>query len=239
MDKVQRLPQNTFNAWGGVVPFVVNEGPGMFVANEGHEMLELDARRRIYDFVRDHPGTYLRKLARDLGMPLGTLEYHVHHLESSGLLSTRAAGRFKAFFVNDGMDRRDKDVLAWLRQRVPRGIVTALMLEPNLTHAELAQRLRIGASTLTFHAQRLVQAGIVQEARRGRSKEYSVVDRDRVADLLVRHRGSFLDRIVDQFAEVWLGLGPPRETAPVDDAATSPVPQEAPWHRRPAPELVP
>lgn len=176
------------------------------------ELLQLDARRRIYTHVERHPGVHMRQLARDLGMPLGTLEYHLHHLENAHILSTREDGRFKAYFVNDSMDRRDKDVLYWLRQRIPRRITASLLLHPGWTHRELMEHLGVGASTLTFHLKKLLTAVIVREERHGRMKRYWVIDEERVANALVRYRASFLDDLVDRFAEAWLEVGPPRET---------------------------
>lgn len=196
-------------------------------------MLELEARRRIYAYLETHPGTYMRKLARELRMPLGTLEYHLHHLERHALVSTRVAGRFKAYFPKDGMDRRDKDVLAWIRQAVPRRVVAALLLEPRLSHAELARRVSVGPSTLTFHVQKLLRAGLLLENRSGRRKEYQVVDPDRVANLLLEHRTTFLDHLIDQFAVIWAdlrghdALDEAMKSTEPDPAAAPPVPRRA------------
>ena len=179
--------------------------------SETHELLELDARRRIYRHIETHPGVHMRQLARDLTMPLGTLEYHLHHMESAGLLSTREEGRFKAYFTNEMMDRRDKDILYWLRQRIPRRISTALLLNPGWTHRDLIQDVGVGASTVTFHLKKLLNSQIVREERHGRMKRYWVVDPERVANVLIRYRQSFLDDLVDRFAEAWLGINRPEQ----------------------------
>lgn len=178
---------------------------------ETHALLELDARKRIYRHIEANPGVHMRQLSRDLEMPLGTLEYHLHHMESADLLSTREDGRFKAYFTNTMMDRRDKDVLYWLRQRIPRRISTALLLHPGWTHRDLIADVGVGASTVTFHIKKLLNAAIVREERHGRMKRYWVIDAERVANVLIRYRQSFLDDLVDRFAEAWLGINRPGE----------------------------
>jgi len=167
-----------------------SQGGEVRTADPRHQLLELENRQRIYEYVRKHPGTYLRQLARNLELALGTTEYHVEHLTNEGLLATRTAGKFKAFFVASDIDRRDTEVLTWLRQSVCRSILATLLREPHLSQSELAARLQLAKSTLAFHLRRLTAASIVLERRMGRSKRYEIAEPDRVAALLGRHGAS-------------------------------------------------
>lgn len=178
------------------------------ITSDAENLLELDGRRRIYDRVRRVPGTHLRQLQRDLALPLGTLEYHVHQMEKAGLLVTREDGRFKAFFVNDELDRRDRDFLYYLRQDMPRRIAMEIVSEPGISFQELSSRLPIGMSTLSFHLKKLRLASVVMEERDGPRKIYLCTDPERVRSLIVRYRSTFLDDVVDRFADAWLDLGP-------------------------------
>lgn len=170
-------------------------------------LLELETRRRIYEHVRRVPGLHLRALQRATGLPLGTVEYHLHQMERAGLVVTREEGRYKAYFPNDQLDRRDRDVLYYLRQDMPRRIALEIANRPGLTFRELAERLPIGESTLSFHLKKLRAAGLVDEQRQGREKAYSAVDGDRIRSLIVRYRATFLDDVVDRFAASWFSLG--------------------------------
>jgi predicted transcriptional regulator len=175
---------------------------------EQKRLLELGTRRRIYDHVRRVPGLHLRQIQRDLEMPMGTLEYHLHQMERAGLLVTREDGRFKAFYPNESLDRRDRDFLYYLRQEMPRRIALEIVDRPGVSFQELAHRLPIGASTLSFHLKKLRAGGVIEERRRGQKKCYHATDPDRIRHIIVRYRSTFVDEIVDRFADAWLDLGP-------------------------------
>lgn len=175
---------------------------------EPDSLLELATRRRIYQRLLAAPGTHLRQLQRDLDMPMGTLEYHLYQMERAGLLVVRDEGRFKAYFVEEGLDRRDRDILYYLRQRVPRRLAMEIANAPGITFQELAGRVGVGASTLSFHLKKLRRAGLVEERRIGAQKAYVCTDAQRVQSLVVRYRSSFVDAVVDRFADAWLDLGP-------------------------------
>ncbi|MBI2078262.1 MAG: helix-turn-helix domain-containing protein [Euryarchaeota archaeon] len=178
------------------------------MADEGKfRLLELENRRRIYEFLKEAPGTHLRALQRELSMPIGTLEYHLYQMEREGLLVTREDGRFKAYFTQENLDRRDRDFLYYLRQEMPRRIALEVANEPGVRFQALVGRLPISASTLSFHLKKLLHAEIVSEEPIGREKAYRCPDADRVKKLIVQYRATFVDDVVDRFADAWLNLG--------------------------------
>jgi DNA-binding transcriptional ArsR family regulator len=63
----------------------------------------------------------------------------------------------------------------------------------------MAQHLGVGPTTLNYHLAKLVEAGLVERRRDGRNSQYRLVDPASVLRLLITHRQSFLDRIVDGF----------------------------------------
>ena len=178
--------------------------------------LELETRRRIYQFLQKLPGAHMREIGRELAIPMGTLEYHLHYLVKANLLTTRQDPRYTRYFPTGELSRRDKDVLALLRQKVPRQIAAHLLLAPGSSHGALLEKFALAASTLSFHLKKLVAAGIVEQQKAGRENLYRVVEPDLVAKVLVQHRESFFDDVIDRFAEVWQGLEPrsPAEGAP-------------------------
>lgn len=174
-------------------------------------MLDLEARRRIVEHVRTAPGLHLRALAESLQMPVSTLEYHCYHLVKHGHLDTREAGGFKAFFPGQGIDRRDKDILALVRHEAPRRIATHLLLNPGATPGDLKETVGLSGPTLSFHLKKMRGGGLLREEAAGRTKRLYVVDSERVAGVLVTYRKSFVDDVVDRFSETWLALAPPVE----------------------------
>ena len=197
-------------------------------------VLDLEARRRIVRFVQESPGLHMRELASRLEMPVSTLEYHCYQLVKHGQLVTRESAGFKAFYPGEGMDRRDKDILYLVRHDAPRRVCSHLLLNPGATPKELREMLGVTGPTLTFHLNKLRGAGILREQPEGRTKRLYVEDPERVANLLVTYRRSFLDEAVDRFADAWLALSPPSLRK------AEPRPAEAPEEARgpdPQPDL--
>jgi predicted transcriptional regulator len=161
--------------------------------------LELDTRRRIYEHVARHPGKYLRELQRELGLAMGALEYHLDQLAAAHLVSVAHEAQ-KRFFPTD-MDRRDKPVLAFLRQKLPRRALLLVLRDGACPKARMLVELDLAPSTLNYHLRRLVDFGLLQADREGRDAVYRVTDAPRVVALLVAHRASLMDRMVDAFLE--------------------------------------
>ena len=181
---------------------------------EADEVLDLAARRRIVEHVRDNPGLHLRALAEALAMPVSTLEYHCYHLHKHGHLSVREEGAFKAFYPAEGLDRRDKDILYLVRHEAPRRICAHLLLNPGASPADLKPATGLSGPTLSFHLNKLRKAGLVRDEPAGRTKRLFVVDGERVATVLVTYRRSFVDDAVDRFSAAWLALSPPEKKGP-------------------------
>jgi predicted transcriptional regulator len=189
------------------------------MGTDADTVLDLASRRRIVEYVREHPGLHLRALAEALAMPVSTLEYHCYHLEKHGHLAVREGGGFKAFYPSEGMDRRDRDILYLVRHDAPRRICAHLLLHPGATPGDLKEVVKLSGPTLSFHLKKLRDAGIVQETPEGRTKRLAIVEPERVANLLVTYRASFVDDAVDRFASAWMALGPPVERKPADEGA--------------------
>ncbi|MEK6976191.1 MAG: helix-turn-helix domain-containing protein [Candidatus Thermoplasmatota archaeon] len=173
-------------------------------------VLDLEARRRIVDFVRANPGLHMRELASRLDMAVSTLEYHGYQLVKHGHLVTRESAGFKAYYPGEGMDRRDKDILYLVRHEAPRRICSHVLLNPGATPKGVREVLGMSAPTLSFHLNKLRTAGVLREEAAGRTKNLYVQDPERVANVLVTYRKSFLDDAVDRFAAAWLALAPPQ-----------------------------
>jgi predicted transcriptional regulator len=169
-------------------------------------LLALATRRRIYRRIQEAPGLHFRALQRDLSLSVGTLEYNLYQMERQGLVVVREEAGFKSYFPRDELDRRDRDVLHYLRQRTTRRLALEITEQPGIRFQELRARLGILPSALSHQLRRLVQAGIVEEERVGREKAYRCLEPERVRRLVVQYRATFLDQLVDRFAATWVDL---------------------------------
>ncbi len=130
---------------------------------------------------------------------MGALEYHLGQLQDAGLV-TVLQEEHKRFFPAE-MDRRDKRVLAMLRQRLARHALLVLLDEGETTKTRLTERLDVAPSTLQYHLQHLSEAGLVVAERSGREAVFRIADPEAVVRLLVSYRSSLVDRLVDSFLE--------------------------------------
>lgn len=169
------------------------------------EKLELETRRSIYDCIKEFPGIHLREIQRKLEMPMGLLEYHLLFLERNRLVSFEKEDRYKRFYPSKS-GIKNKAILSLLRQDIPRKIIILLLEGETARHGDLLGHLEISPSTLSFHLKKMVKAKVVHQEKKGRTRSYSVIDRETVIETLITYQDSFLDELVDRFAEMWLGI---------------------------------
>lgn len=157
------------------------------------DILSLDSRKRIYEFVETNSGSHLREIGRKCDLPLGTALYHLDRLESEGLLTVRRDGRYKRYFPAQGLGRRDKDYLSAFRHAVPRRIAVALLRTPLMTQRELCAAIGVSRSTLSFHVNSLIDRGIVRREPSRPENRYALEDAALTHGLLVRYADSLGD----------------------------------------------
>lgn len=168
-------------------------------------ILQLEARKRVFDAIKENPGIHMRGLERKTGIPMGTLRYHLRYLEKHDMISEKRSGRLVTYYPTASgfsVDAQDKKYLAILRQEIPRLIVLHLMMHPHTSHRDLKPHFMISPSTLSYHLKKLLDSGIIMKDTEGL---YYVTDEDRVAKVLITYRQSFVDAMVDSFVRFWEG----------------------------------
>ncbi len=66
---------------------------------------ELDPPRSlIMEYLRFNPGAHLRQMARDLGMSLGSLRWHLSVLERKGLVREKRKGNLTEFYPSEVLE---------------------------------------------------------------------------------------------------------------------------------------
>jgi len=167
------------------------------------EALELEARRRIYEYILATPGTHLRGVHRAVALPFGQVLYHLNYLEKIELVVVKKDGKFSRYFVRNLIGRREKDVISVLRHEVPRTVSILLLFYKELSHKLILDHVEVSPSTLSFHLAKMVSAGVVAREQRGRESIYKLVDEPLVTKTILRHRASFRCEVVDRFCEVF------------------------------------
>ncbi len=100
------------------------------IAGEEMDLIISDNRGRIYDYIKDHPGTHLRKLSKNLALAIGDIQHHLGVLDKLGLIKSRRKGMYKVYYTVAILGKRDEDILAVLQQETPREIILFLVENP-------------------------------------------------------------------------------------------------------------
>ena len=167
------------------------------------EGLELESRRRIYEFLLANPGVHLRRIGQALGMSTGMLSYHLMYLEREGMLKSEADGHRKRYFIARAFMEAQRRILGVLRQGVPRKIVVEILFYGERTFSQLREATGVSKSTLSYHLQKMMARDLLLRHRKERESVFAIKDMDEVTRLLVANRQSFHDDAVDRFADLW------------------------------------
>lgn len=160
-----------------------------------------DTRDRLLDHVRNHPGRHASALGRELDLATGQLQYHLRRLRKDGaVVADERHGR--THYFPPGYDEAERERLALARRETSRAVLAAL-LAGETPAADLADRLDVARSTLSYHTNRLRDAGLVEE-RRGESGRVflSLADPETTRSLLATVDPATADRLVDRFTRL-------------------------------------
>lgn len=167
------------------------------------EALVLDTRRKIYKTIEASPGLHFREIQRRTGMAIGSLQYHIEQLENKNLIRAEKETKFIRYYAVRQNITVDKKLISLLRQDSVRKIIIFLLENKAVNNQKLSKAIGLSPSTTSWHMEKLLYAGVVEKRKRGRKTFFKISNPDELAVILVGYRKSFLDVLVDNFAEVW------------------------------------
>lgn len=148
---------------------------GLFSRFTGPKLLEHPARARLVQLIQAEPGVHFQDLVRRAGLSNGAAVHHLGKLAGAGLVSSRPLGRYTCYFPGPSPDRSSLVAAPVTRSDGARRILAELTAQPGLSGVDLAARLGVQPSTITYHVKRLQEAGLVSAARDGRVVRLRVV----------------------------------------------------------------
>lgn len=158
-----------------------------------------DVRSRVREHVRANPGVHFNKLARNLDIATGQAQYHLRRLvRSDEVVAERILGR--THYFDPEYDAWERRVIALYRRETARDIITLLLDEGTLSASVIAERLDLARSTVSWHIDTLVDAGIVDQSygEQGRV-EVTLARPAETIQLLETVTPSLADTFVDRF----------------------------------------
>jgi predicted transcriptional regulator len=119
-------------------------------------------RWKIYEHIKQNPGTHYNALKTALDLKNGTLSHHLRMLELLGHIKSVRNGRHLRFCTQDGGRCDD---IAMRCSPVQAGILNALQDMPGLNMSELAKALGRPVSVIAYNIDSLGRLGLVRVER--------------------------------------------------------------------------
>ena len=175
IDQSKRTTLRRFAALGAASPLVQIAGAS-----------ESEAPDALAGYLTTTPGAHFSKIRDDLELGTGETQHHLRRLERDGAIESRKDGDYRRFFPADRFSEFEQVTLGYLRRETPRGMLVALLEDPDATASEIAARLDVSRSTVSKYASELESAGLLS-----RADGYAVENPETVLLLLVRYADSF------------------------------------------------
>ena len=174
-----------------------------FLNERDKKVLELEARREIYEVVKEFAGCHFREIGRKSRLPTGTVAYHLAYLVKHGLIKEEKYENKVRYFPRE-FQSSNKKLLGLLRQKTIRNIILFIATHPNSNHERIVRSVNISPSTVSWHIKKLEYQGIIRFTKIGRKTFYNlIINKEEIYNLLITYKESFFDSLVDNVLETW------------------------------------
>jgi DNA-binding transcriptional ArsR family regulator len=160
----------------------------------------IDTKAILLRHIDENPGVRYRELLRMTGLVNGVLTYHLAALEKADVIKVDRQSRMTRYYPVSISDS-ESAILKFVRHEPVRQIVLFILDHDLCTFNEIVSHTKKAPSTVSSHLKRLKEAGIVS-IRYGEYQLYRLAEKDLVAEVLSKYRASFVDRVVDNYAEM-------------------------------------
>ena len=140
-----------------------------------NKILDHFTRGRVYEYIRNNPGTHYSEIKRELELNNGSLTYHLHTLEREELVKSRTSGRFKVFYPTGAKIPKDMEpqIISIRRQ-----ILDIIREEPGITQKELGLRLpNKKQRTISYHVKNMAREGVLDLKKDGRETKCFIAEK--------------------------------------------------------------
>ena len=164
---------------------------------------------KVLRFIQEKPGCHLRRIKNELGISIGSVQYQLLRLEEMRRITSTRRGSYKFYFPYGIFKENEKNILQVLSQETARKVVMFIIEQKNPSQIEIINSIGISASSVNWHARRLIAFKIVEAAKDGKYKRYQLADSSDskyIVALLKNYYSSIWDKWSDRLAEMFLSL---------------------------------
>jgi len=162
---------------------------------------------RVLEYIQNNPGCHLRQIKRELGLAMGTIQYHLNLLEKQGKILSERQNFHKYYFPVGLFEQNERDLLKILNQETAREILLAILEKKNPTQTDIASLMKISSPSVNWHIKKLVEMKLIQEIRDGKFKRYVFsVEPKYIVSLLKNYHSNIWNNWSNRLAEMFLAL---------------------------------
>lgn len=162
---------------------------------------DVPTRDRLAAYVGSHPGLHFNELVRQLDLAPGQAQYHLRRLTRANRVLVESVSGRTHYFPSD-FDPDERTRVALFRRETARDAVVELLDGPATPNA-VAGRIGVARSTLEWHLDALVDAGVVEKRRDSRRRvTLALSDAEAAAQSLAHVEPSVPDRLLDRFTRL-------------------------------------
>ena len=150
---------------------------GPLVLGKLKNLLENQIRAKIYDSVKNNPGSTMADITKREGLNIGTVRYHINQLQASHKITFIRSNKFLRIFQNSNTySDREKIIISTMNRSSARAIVMYLDGHPGSNNTQIAENLKISDSGTHVQLKKLVKEGIIRSSLEGKSLRYFLMD---------------------------------------------------------------
>ena len=158
------------------------------------DILDLETKNKIYNFISKYPGLHLRELSRQLDIPKTTMDYHLSYLQKQGLIKKVVDGREHRYFTSEDISDIDKNILNIIRRKAYYDVIFFIYRNYRATQERLSTKLNKSRSTISRRLNKLIELKIVEQVTINNTTFFRLVNQEELTLFFITYRTSFFDK---------------------------------------------
>ena len=159
----------------------------------------------IISEIKKNPGIRFREVMDKINLSNGVLSYYIRKLENNGVIKTKRTTRVARFFIND-MTEEESKLVSRLRQTTPKAILVTLLENDKLEFQEIVSNVGKASATVSFYLGKLINDDIVNFKKVELKKNYFIVEKQRIANLITEYHPDVVENASDNLADIMSSL---------------------------------
>lgn len=139
----------------------------LYTRIQKEDVLDQFVRGEIYGYIKANPGVHYNQIIRELDVKNGTLSYHLHMLEKTGMVKSRKEGfRYRAFYPTGiKFPKEERYRLTELQTN----IIKLIKENEGISQKKIARALDVKHQTINYNVKILQHTGLVRLRKKGRT----------------------------------------------------------------------